>query len=246
MKPCTVTGCERHARSMSAAYCETHYYQIRRNGYLGPKARPDLIDHSAGYKMLKAPKHRLTTEAQQYRVYEHRAEFYEHFGEGPFHCKGCGIELRWDTACVCRETGDKADNRIGNLEIRCRPCTSKKAYEASKKTLEEVHYRWVEWNGERKTATEWSQEIGMKPGTFLRRLNAGWSVEKIMTTKKNATRNLPRPSRQKITDAQIAEIREMMGHFKYEDIANVYGVGTTTIGRVARGQRAETERSLQR
>lgn len=239
---CTVDGCGNITRSTNAAYCEMHYGQIRRNGYIGPKPRPRLLEHSHGYMKLAAPGHKLTTPAEHFRVYEHRAEFYERFGDGPFPCKCCGVELQWDAACICRDTGDKSDNRIDNLEIRCRSCASKKAYEASKKTLAKTHYRWIDWNGQRKTVTEWATAIGLKPATLLRRLNQGWSIERMMTTRTNGSRNSPRPSRQKLTDAQIKEIRAMIGHFSYTDIAEVFGIGATTVGRIARGDRTENVR----
>lgn len=34
-KRCDIDGCERHARSNTAAYCEKHYYQVRRIGRIG-------------------------------------------------------------------------------------------------------------------------------------------------------------------------------------------------------------------
>jgi hypothetical protein len=43
--------------------------------------------------------------------------------------------------------------------------------------------RKISYNGITKTAIEWSEDFNIKYETFLRRLNAGWSMEKIKTTK---------------------------------------------------------------
>lgn len=40
----------------------------------------------------------------------------------------------------------------------------------------------IEWNGQSKCLTEWSEVIGLKFTTLNRRLNAGWSVQKAFTT----------------------------------------------------------------
>lgn len=230
---CTVDGCDTGVRSARSPYCEMHYGQLRRNGYLGPLKRADLIETTAGYVMLKAPHHPLTTPAQTFRVYEHRAEFYAHFGEGPFACAGCGLELRWDAANVCRHSDDKTDNRIGNLELKCRSCASKMSYDAARQTLEQTHYVWLEWGGRRQTASEWADELGLKRSTILRRFHAGWPVEKIVTTKLNGSRGDARPQKRKLTDVQRCEIAALAGHFSRTEIAAAYGVGATTISRIA-------------
>lgn len=43
----------------------------------------------------------------------------------------------------------------------------------------------LEFDGERKTVKEWSDEIGMPDQTIYKRLEAGWSVEEILTTPVN-------------------------------------------------------------
>lgn len=42
--------------------------------------------------------------------------------------------------------------------------------------------RFLELNGERKTVAEWSEITGIKYNTLLRRINAGWSVERALKT----------------------------------------------------------------
>lgn len=41
------------------------------------------------------------------------------------------------------------------------------------------HY--IEYNGQRKTLTQWSREVGLHPTTIRLRLRAGWSVERAFT-----------------------------------------------------------------
>lgn len=185
---CLVDGCEDKPRSRIAKYCEKHYMQLRRNGRLGPKGRPRLLAHSHGYLKLASPGHPLLTPSETYRVYEHRAQFYEKFGHGPFECAGCAVSLEWDSACVCRQNSDKADNDLGNLEIRCRSCASKKAFEASRPTLEQTHFRFLEFNGVRKTLKDWAADVALKPGTLARRLDLGWPIQKALFTPTGAGR----------------------------------------------------------
>ena len=43
--------------------------------------------------------------------------------------------------------------------------------------------KWLEFNNERKTAKEWSKELGINYYTLMRRLNFyHWTVEKTLTT----------------------------------------------------------------
>lgn len=41
------------------------------------------------------------------------------------------------------------------------------------------HY--IEYNGQRKTLTQWAREVGLHPNTIRLRLRAGWSTEKAFT-----------------------------------------------------------------
>jgi len=42
--------------------------------------------------------------------------------------------------------------------------------------------RFIEWNGERKTVTQWASELNMKWACINDRLRRGWSVEETLTT----------------------------------------------------------------
>lgn len=195
---CSVSGCPRTVRSSGATMCERHYFQMRRNGYVGPMQRDERIGHSSGYQLLMAPDHALRTEhSNSPRVYEHRAMMFSEVGDGPICCADCGKEMRWKDgdSCVCRTNGDPSENQIGALEIRCRSCAGKLAYEASKGTLAKVHYRFLERDGKRQTLTEWAREMGMKPSTLARRLDRyHWPLDKALATPVRLT---PLPSQLK-------------------------------------------------
>lgn len=49
--------------------------------------------------------------------------------------------------------------------------------------------RFLELNGQRKTATQWSEITGIGEGTIRKRLKLGWPVEKILTEKAVIGRN---------------------------------------------------------
>jgi len=227
---CCVEGCQKSPRSRVAKYCEQHYYQIRRNGYLGLKRRPKLIDHSEGYQLLKAPHHPLTTPGQQFRVYEHRAEFYRVFGNGPFHCISCGDELDWKDACVCRQNSDRADNEVDNLEIRCRSCRSKKAFDAAAKTLADKHYHWIEWNGERKNLKDWAESLNLTPGCLYRRIKLGWTTSEALSSSPKKPRK--RRKRTNLSAEQVDEIRSLADDFAKSQIAEAYGISSQTVTRI--------------
>jgi hypothetical protein len=44
--------------------------------------------------------------------------------------------------------------------------------------------RWLEFNGQKKTITEWAKEIGIARRSLSDRIDSGWSVEKALTTPK--------------------------------------------------------------
>ena len=42
--------------------------------------------------------------------------------------------------------------------------------------------RWLEFRGQRKSASTWSEESGIATTTIVRRIDLGWSVERAITT----------------------------------------------------------------
>lgn len=50
---------------------------------------------------------------------------------------------------------------------------------------------WIEFRGERKVLAEWARDLGTHPINIARRLEAGWSLERALTTPPNAIANQP-------------------------------------------------------
>lgn len=176
---CVVDGCDAAPRSKGSSHCEKHYNQIRRNGHIGPIARPDLIDHSAGYKWLKAPMHQLTTPGQRFRVYEHRAEFHKQYGDGPFKCYSCDAPIDWDNMCVCRLDEDKAHNAIGNLVPACVRCRNANGITKLTRWARANRSTSIEWRGKIQPIGDWAEELGIPVWTLKRRIR-DWPLDLAM------------------------------------------------------------------
>jgi hypothetical protein len=180
--------------------CEKHYGQVRRNGHIGPKSRPVVIIHSAGYLRLQAPLHALApTVSDSYRVYDHRAAFYEAHGVGPFKCHWCEKVVGWDTVVIARLNGDPADNRLENLIPTCRPHRAR----ATANNPRPKRSTKVTWNGTERPMTEWAALVGLPARLIARRIAAGWSVDAAMTAPlgthviARSDKGIPRPHRRK-------------------------------------------------
>lgn len=196
---CAVADCPDLVRSRGATYCEMHFGQMRRNGYLGPKVAPPppvLRDHSHGYKLLYAPGHRLANKTQC-RVYEHRAVYYQHHGEGPFPCYWCGTVRTWEDMHVDHLDDDKENNHIDNLAASCPECNQKRGVAKLRKHWREHRGTKIEWRGEWRTAPEWSEITGLPSHVIKRRIAAGWDRERVMTTPNRAWAEAPRSGHMK-------------------------------------------------
>lgn len=73
---------------------------------------------------------------------------------------------------------DRFPNNDGNYELEnCRWAT--RIEQESNKSTNVI----VEWNGEKKTLTEWSRILGFKKATLFARINVGWTVDRTFSTK---------------------------------------------------------------
>lgn len=182
MKPlpvCSASGCDRLCRSRNAGYCEAHYYQMRRNGHLGPKQRPEVTEHSGGYRLVAAPGHPMAKG--NYRAYEHRVVFYDANGEGPFQCHVCNDEIGWDTMHVDHLDDDPTNNQIANLAPACPTCNQGRGYHKMKRTCRLVRSTtWVTWGGRTAPVGDWAEEIGISLTSMKRRLRE-WPLHRAMT-----------------------------------------------------------------
>ncbi|CAL8476416.1 HNH endonuclease [Caballeronia sp. S22] len=173
---CTVEGCGKRSRSASAKYCEMHYYRLRRNGRLQLLPRvvpPRLTAHTAGYQLLYAPHHSLA--GGQPRVYEHRAVYHAHHGEGPFDCHWCAKRVTWADMHVDHLNAIVDDNRIDNLVASCPACNVKRGLDKMRRTCKQ-RGRLLSSRGMTMCLADWSRYLGISRAAIEARLKKGWSV----------------------------------------------------------------------
>lgn len=104
--PCSVGGCE--SRAQARGLCHGHYTRWRRKGEAGdsPLAVRDGRYLLQGYVAIRMPNHPLAMKGGY--VLEHRLVLYE-----------AEIEIPADSH-VHHKNGDRADNRLENLEVLSR------------------------------------------------------------------------------------------------------------------------------
>jgi 5-methylcytosine-specific restriction endonuclease McrA len=158
-----------------------HQSRLARNGttdYVG-NAKPGKRPHSAGYVLIAAPGHPRALGG--YRAYEHRVVFTEAHGEGPFECHWCGVAVTWGDMHVDHVNDVKTDNSPANLVASCAKCNKKRGEPASARRTRESVGRMLTHNGLTLCVSQWARRLGIAHGSILRRLSAGWSVDRALT-----------------------------------------------------------------
>lgn len=188
---CTYEGCSIKCRSAKAAYCETHYYRIRRNGHLMLRSEvsppPLTIMHSQGYVLEYCPGHWIGRRTGDNRIYQHRRVYFDAHGEGPFNCHWCGVSVTWDDMHVDHINAVRSDNAIGNLVASCPNCNQKRGRAKMKLTHRARSKAKITWRGECLTIGEWASRIGISPQSLRYRLDAGWDQDRAMTQPRGVT-----------------------------------------------------------
>jgi len=117
------------------------------------------------------------------RCYNQKAQQYKNYG-----ARGIEVCPRWLESFdnFLEDMGEKPEgmsidriNVNGNYEpSNCRWATNK-VQQTNKRTC-----RIIEFNGVSMTKRDWANHLGMHEATITTRLNAGWPVEMILTTKR--------------------------------------------------------------
>lgn len=106
---------------------------------------------------------------------------FSHYG-----ARGITIDKAWDDFSQFYEdmgdvpkgmTLDRIDNNQGYSKDNCRWSTKKT------QAINRRSTKFVFFNGENKSVSDWARSIGIRIDTLHYRLSHGWSVEKALTTK---------------------------------------------------------------
>ena len=135
-----------------------------------------FVHGHAGYK--KSPTYK-TWRGMKLRCNNPTNASYKNYG-----AKGIGYCERWETFELFLEdmgerpegmTLDRRDRSKDYCPENCRWATRKQQSEDRSITV------WIEHDGQRHTATEWSRITGIKLTTILYRLKAGWAQEDVLS-----------------------------------------------------------------
>lgn len=147
-------------------------------------------------------------KAMMYRCHNENYKYYKTYG-------GRGIKVckRWHTFINFLEDTkeiykdelqlDRIDNGKGyeptNVQFvtRVQNCSNKR------------NNRFIEYNGEKHTCSEWARKLGLTRSGLYRRLKNGWSIEDIVKTKTLAGTGKPR-SRKPLSSIQSRLKRSMI------------------------------------
>lgn len=102
--------------------------------------------------------------------------------------RGIKVCKRWDSFVLFLEdVGERplGKTSAGRAAYQIERIDNDKGYEPS--NVKWAHYigqannrrtnHLIEYNGERCTLSQWSKRLGIRPGTLLKRLKMGWSLE---------------------------------------------------------------------
>ncbi|OKO98137.1 HNH endonuclease [Xenorhabdus eapokensis] len=181
MNTCQVEGCELKVRSRNSPYCEKHYMRMRRHGSTEKRStlKQGKLQHSGGYLLIYAPDHPL--KRKSCRVYEHRAVYYQHHGDGPFRCHWCESVVTWDDMHVDHLDDCKTNNIPENLVASCPTCNQKRGHHKVARAMRLRSHRRYTVHGKTMCLNEWAGYLGLSFATLQWRLDRGWPIEKVFS-----------------------------------------------------------------
>lgn len=140
---CTVSGCEKPARSATASLCPKHYHRKYRHGDVAADMRKIKTSTPRTYRTVSAKGHPVA--GKNGRAYEHRVKLYDEIGPGPHACLWCGSRVEWGlpkghhgALTVDHLDGDKGNNRAENLAPSCGRCNAARAASDRRVALSEA------------------------------------------------------------------------------------------------------------
>lgn len=185
---CSANGCMKPTRTQFAEYCEVHYYRLRRTGSLDKKPPKGIYRQKRGYVVRQSMNgHPLANNTHSNEIYEHRVVYFANHGEGPFKCYHCGLTVTWSDMDVDHLNDTPYDNDPSNLVASCPTCNTGRGRYKAADTRRERHARWIEFNGERLTLTDWARRIGVAPGSVAKRIKNGWPLERALMEARGKT-----------------------------------------------------------
>lgn len=160
--------------------------RVRRHGSTERRStlKPGVIEHTGGYLLEHRPGHPLSRLSK--RVYQHRAVFHQHHGEGPFKCHWCGIQVTWETMHVDHLNDVVTDNDIGNLAASCARCNQARGLPKMRLTMKRAG-RLITAHGMTMCVSDWARHLGLARWTLMGRLAKGMPPDEAMTADRAAT-----------------------------------------------------------
>lgn len=143
------------------------------------------------YKKMKVTVHGLKEHptyrhwcAMKVRCYNKKQKAYDRYGgRGIIVCDEWLNDFKvfydWAISSGWRKglSLDRFPNNDGNYEpSNCRWATAKQQNRNTRGN------HWIEYNGERKIAKDWADEVGITIHHLLKRIKDGWPLEKVMTS----------------------------------------------------------------
>lgn len=191
---CSAPGCAKQCRSSGSAYCETHYYRVRRTGTFADRPKREKIptfkpEKIHDYFQQRTPKAYVSLSVKGHplanpvtgHIYQHRYVYHAFHGDGPFKCHWCATAITWGSLHIDHLNEVKCDNRIENLVASCGPCNIRRGGPKSKAKRDETVGRFITCHGKRQTVSDWSRETGLSPSAIRWRMERGWPTEKLLS-----------------------------------------------------------------
>jgi hypothetical protein len=143
--------------------------------------RPDVIERNkrnATHGMTETDTYKSWRSMKE-RCYLSSSKDYKDHG-----AKGITVSEEWmDFSAFYRDMGERpAGMTLGRIDKSKSYCKENCKWQTtSERTNNTSVSRYIEYNGERKTIAQWARELGKSRQSIRYRLEAGWSIEDILS-----------------------------------------------------------------